>query len=125
MKRGVNLLVKSDIATIELADQIIDTTKQLGPYYVVMPKVALAHTRVGDYNKKIGISLVVYKRSVSFSEKESHQVNLVFTLSATDNNSHMELLSKFAEVMSKPNIIDLILESKNTKEIYEQVKEFL
>lgn len=125
IKRGVKLLVNNEIASMELADKIIETTKHLGPYYVVMPNVALAHTSVGSYNKKIGISLVVYREAIAFSEKLSHQVKLLFTFSAIDSNSHMELLSSFAQTMSKPNIIEKILKSKNSKEIYEQVKEFL
>lgn len=125
IKRGVSLLVKQGITTNQLADEIIKSTKNLGPYYVLMPYVALAHTSPGEYNKKIGISLVVYKEPISFSEKEHHQVKLLFTLSAKDGDSHMDLLAKFAEVMSKKSIVNYIIEENNIEKIYETIKGFL
>lgn len=125
IKRGVALLVNQNIALDQLANSIIKSTEKLGPYYVVMPKVALAHTRPGNYNKKIGISLVVYKQPIKFSDLDRHKVNLLFVLSATDENSHMDLLSNFAQVMSRKNIVSDILAAKNKKEIFALIKEVL
>lgn len=119
IRKGVDLLVKQDIATEELAESIIKNTKELGPYYVLMPQVALAHTSPGSYNKKVGLSLVIFREPISFSKNERHNVNLLFTLSALDSNSHMDVLSKFAQRMSEKGIVEKALNAKSTEEILE------
>lgn len=117
IKLGVELLVKNDIATSELANKIIESTKEHGPYYVISDRLALAHTSVGDYNKKIGMSLIVFKQPIKFSDKERHNVNLLFTLSAIDSNSHMDIMQKFANIFMEKNIVEKILNEKNIYEI--------
>ncbi len=123
--KGVALLVNKDIATPELADKIKESTLQYGPYYVLMPEVALAHTQFGPYNKKVGISLVVFDQPISFSDDPRHQVRVLFTLSATDPNAHMGLIQEFANVMGKEGITEKIKSATTREEVYELVKEFL
>ena len=120
---GVDLLVENDIATKELANSIIENTEKLGPYYVLMPNVALAHTSPGFYNKKIGLSLVVFKNKVSFSKEQRHDVNLLFTLSALDGDSHMSILQSFANLFSNDEkLVEKAINAKDKKEIYELFK---
>lgn len=125
IKLGVSLLEQNDIATNELADAIIKSTIDMGPYYIVSDKVALAHTQFGDYNKKVGMSLVIFETPVKFSDQKKHEVNLLFTLSATDANSHMSLIQNFANVFSDLSITNKILQEKNIDEIYKIFKEVI
>lgn len=122
---GVKLLVNNNIATLELANSIIENTKKLGPYYVLLPKVALAHTNIGSYNKEMGLSLVLFKESVKFSDEERHEVMLLFTLSAIDADSHMNILQKFANTLSNNQIIEKALNSSSKEELLELFKELL
>ncbi|MGL4647633.1 MAG: PTS sugar transporter subunit IIA [Mycoplasmoidaceae bacterium] len=125
IKMGVTLLNNFGIATMELADKIIESTEKLGPYYVLMPKVALAHTNFGSYNQQVGISLVVFKNPIAFSDKANHQVNLLFTLSAIDANSHIDTLMKFANVINNEQIVESILNAPDEKAIYALIREFM
>lgn len=125
INQTVELLVNHSIATNELAKAIIENTKKLGPYYVLMPRVALAHTSPGDYNKKIGLSLLVSKQPIQFSDDKRHEVNLLFTLSAKDGNSHMEILKKFAQLFQDEKIVDKALEAENEQQLYELFKEII
>lgn len=117
IKLGVSLLVDNNISTSELAIKIIESTKEHGPYYVISDRVALAHTSVGNYNKDVGMSLVIFKNPIKFSDKKRHDVNLLFTLSAIDADSHMNIMQKFANVFMKENIVGKILNEKNIYEI--------
>lgn len=125
INKGVELLVNNDIATYELADSIIENTKKLGPYYVLAPRVALAHTQYGSYNKKIGLSLILFKNPIKFSEEKRHEVNLLFTLSAIDGNSHMDILQKFANLLSDSKIVDQAINCNKETELLEIFKELL
>lgn len=117
IKLGVDLLVKNNIATSELSNAIIDSTLKMGPYYILMPKVALAHTAPGEYNKKVGLSLILFKKPIKFSDNERHQVNLLFTLSAIDSDSHMNILVKFSELFSSDSILEQSLRCKSKEEL--------
>ena len=120
---GVDLLVKQDFATADLADAIIESTKATGPYYVLAPKLALAHVSPGSYNKKVGLSLVLFKNAVQFSDQSRHDVNLLFTLSALDSESHMSKIMKFAQLFSDPNVVEQAINATAKDELYEIVKE--
>lgn len=122
---GVKLLESNNISTIDLADAIIESTKKYGPYYVLLPKIALAHTRVGSYNKSIGMSLILFKKPIMFSDQERHKVSLLFTLSAIDTDSHMNILQKFANLLSDNNIVEKALNSSTKEELLELFNEIL
>ncbi len=123
IKMGVDILVQNKIATSDLASAIIKSTEELGPYYILMPNVALAHTSPGPYNKKVGLSLVVFKKPVSFSKEERHKVSLLFTLSAIDSDSHMTILQKFANTFSSvQNLVEEALKMKSKDDISELFK---
>lgn len=125
IKLGVSLLVDNNIATNELADKIIESTLKFGPYFVLCEKVALAHTAIGPYNKKVGMSLVIFRKPIKFSNEKRHEVNLLFTLSTTDANSHMEVLKKFAELFNNQNLVNQIINEKEINKIYKVFEEVI
>lgn len=117
------LLVNQGIATEALADAIIASTEKTGPYYVLAPKLALAHVNPGPYNKQVGLSLVLFKTPVAFSNEPRHDVQLLFTLSALDSTSHMNKLMKFAQLFSNQTLVQTACGATTTEELYEIVKE--
>lgn len=122
--QGVDLLVKNAICTIEYSSEIINSVLKFGPYFVLMPKLALAHAASGEYNKKNGLSLIIFKNSIPFSLDEKHNVNLLFTLSVKDANTHMELLTKFVSLFQDDkDLVDKIINSNDLNEIKIKLKE--
>ncbi len=124
IKLGVELLSANNFCTQELEDKIIESVNKHGPYFIIMPQVALAHASPGPYAKEVGLSLIKFEKQVKFSEEDRHKVFLLFTLSAIDGESHMNILMKFSELfMSRPNLLDEIKSKKTVDEIYELLKE--
>ncbi len=121
---GVDLLVKDEACTSELANKICESVQKNGPYFIIMPKVALAHAAPGPYIKKVGLSLIKFNNAVKFSNEDRHQVSLLFTLAAIDGESHMETLMKFSQLFtSDPNLVSTIVNANTVDEIYEILKE--
>lgn len=124
IKEGVALLEKYGSCTMELADKIFESVDKNGPYFILMPKVALAHAAPGEYIKKVGLSFIKFDNPVEFSNEERHKVTLLFTLSAVDGDSHMETLVKFSNLfMSDPDFVNKLESMKTVDEIYEALKE--
>lgn len=117
IKQGVKILVNKDYCNMTLYEKIIENVEKNGPYFVLAPQIALAHAEPGPYIKKTGLSLIVFKNKVSFSNDRRHDVNLLFTLSAKDGNDHMEIIRLFANYFSTDKkLVDKIL-NLNKEEI--------
>lgn len=123
IKLGVQLSVDNGFCTNEYAEKIIESVNKNGPYFILMPNLALAHASPGSYIKKVGLTLVKFNKPVKFSKEKKHNVQLLFTLTAMDSDSHMEKLMKFAELFSSnPNLIDKVVESEDINEIHNLLK---
>lgn len=87
------------------------------------PKLALAHVSPGSYNKTVGLSLILFKQPVKFSDQDRHDVNLLFTLSALDSESHMSKIMKFAQLFGDAKVVEQAINATSKDQLYEIVKE--
>lgn len=96
---------------------IVDNTIKYGPYFILMPEVALIHGRPdqGVLGKQLAVTLL--ERPVEFSEK-GHPVRLMIALAATDSESHLETMKHIASILMKESLIKSILASKSEAELY-------
>ncbi|PAK21542.1 hypothetical protein CJJ23_01145 [Mycoplasmopsis agassizii] len=124
LKEGVQLLENKKYCQMTYADSIIDATNKYGPYYVIAPLLALAHALPQENVSKVGLSLVVYKNIVNFSDKTEHQVKLLFTLCTTRPNDHIDMLQKFVTVFNEnKNLTSQIINATTVDEIHQLLKE--
>lgn len=108
-------LLDAGCITKNYVDAMINNVKNNGAYIVIMPNVALPHSRSEEGALKTGISILKLKKAVLFPEKKS--VQLVISFSANDNNQHMELLSMLANVLMDESKLNFIFESNNLAQI--------
>lgn len=124
LKLGVSLLVDEGFCSNELEQKILDNYEKNGPYFVIAPRIALAHAEPGDYIYKNGISLILLKKETSLSNQKKHDVNLFFTLSATGGEEHMKLISKFARIFSSDlNLVQKLILATSADEVKEILKD--
>lgn len=84
---------------------MIQAVKELGPYIVLMPKLALAHAAPCDAVKKTDISLITLAKPVDFGSVNGN-VSVVLCLACVDRTSHMEKLSEIAQVLMQDDMVD-------------------
>ncbi|GAB6443661.1 PTS sugar transporter subunit IIA [Bacillus luti] len=104
-------LIKADKIENRYIDKMIENVYIMGPYIVIAPGLAFAHARPEDGVKSLGLSMLRLQNPVKFSEMAHHEVQIVLTLAAPDQNGHLELLSKLSQVFSEENAIQKILTS--------------
>lgn len=102
-------------------DSMIQSVKTLGPYIVIAPHVAIAHARPGNDVHQVGLSLLKLDEAINFST-DSHYVELVFVLSATDSTSHLTVLQNLAQLLGQQENIEALLEASNEEEIINIIK---
>ncbi|MFK4996739.1 PTS sugar transporter subunit IIA [Bacillus sp. N9] len=88
IKITVDLLVKAEAVTEEYYDKIIESTKEMGAYYILCPKMAMPHARPGDYVLKDSFSFVTLKEPVLFPGEQ--EVDVLVCLAATNDDNHLQ-----------------------------------
>ncbi len=93
-------LVASGATSPAYTDEMIATVEQLGPYIVIAPGIALAHSRPSPAVHRPGISLVTLAKPVEFGNRQNDPVQLVVGLAAPDDEGHVTALATLAEFLA-------------------------
>ncbi len=113
-------LVDQGFVEKRFPDEIIKNTLEFGPYYILVDDVAFLHVRPEQGVISNQITIMVNKRDVVFDIKEKlKHAKLFITLAATGSDDHLMLMQKIAELLSDEDIIQKIIETNSTDEIYE------
>lgn len=98
-------------------DGIIKNVKEAGPYIVITPHVALPHTRPEEGALESAIGIATLKTPVRFGNADNDPVKYVFTLCATDNQSHLEALADLANLLENEAFFKVLDNTCDPKEI--------
>lgn len=93
-------LVASEATDPAYTDEMITAVEQLGPYIVIAPGIALAHSRPSPAVHRAGISLVTLAEPVNFGHRVNDPVHLVVGLAAPDEEGHVTALATLADYLS-------------------------
>lgn len=110
-------LVASNRTTPAYTDAMVATIRDLGPYIVIAPGLAMPHARPSDAVLATGMSLLVLREPVSFGHSKNDPVRVLFGLAAQNHDKHLELLSEFAGKFSQPNFVKSLLSCRSEDEI--------
>src|SRR5699024_8102565 len=97
-------------------DAMIRNVKELGPYIVIAPDIAIAHARPEDNVQRVGLSLLKLDKSVDFAQ-DSHSASLIFVLAAVDNEQHLDMLAELTNVLNDREKVEQIKSSLSESEI--------
>lgn len=97
-------------------DAIFENINKFGPYFVLAPDIAMPHASQADGVNEKQISLLILRHPIRFSEN-GYDVRLVFTLAATDSESHLDGLRNLAEIFAHEERIQAIIAAKSVAEV--------
>ncbi|WP_137602603.1 PTS sugar transporter subunit IIA [Paucilactobacillus nenjiangensis] len=97
-------------------DEMVSIVKSKGPYFNIGPEIALAHARPEAGANKISLSLLKTDHEISLVD-ETHPIKLWFVLSATDNNSHLELIQELMTLLMDKQKVQQMCDSKSVEEL--------
>lgn len=112
------LLVAGDYTTEAYTQEMIHAVETLGPYIVVAPGLALAHSRPAPSVLKTGLSLVTLAEPVNFGSEENDPVDIVFGLCATDNQNHIQIISQLVQFLDDQSNIELLKNCTDINTLY-------
>ncbi|MGY6213165.1 BglG family transcription antiterminator [Cytobacillus firmus] len=105
-------------------DAMIENVKEMGPYIVIAPGIALPHARPEAGVNKLGMSFLQLKESCAFSEKPEHQVRLFFVLAAIDNETHLKALSQLSKMLSDSDNLEKLQNADTAAGVLEIINQY-
>lgn len=102
-------LVASGATTDAYTDAMLAAVDEHGPYIVIAPGFALAHSRPSPAVLRTGISWVSLAAPVPFGHAANDPVRLVVGLAATDHDGHIEIMSALAAILADEVALEALL----------------
>lgn len=98
--------------------------REIGPYYVLAPKIAMPHARPEDGVNEACLQLTVFKNGVDLESEDNGDVYFSITLAAKDSDSHIQTIMTLSELFQNDDDIDAIIAAKTKEEISEILKKY-
>jgi PTS system ascorbate-specific IIA component len=119
IRQAGEALVAAGVTEPPYTDEMIATVEQLGPYIVIAPGVALAHSRPSPSVNRPGLSWVTLADPVEFGNADNDPVRLVVGLAALNHDGHLELMAALAEALSDQPRLEKAMAAVTAQELRE------
>lgn len=128
IKLGTDLLEATGAITPDYYKNIVKSVKELGPYILLAPGLAMPHARPEDGVVKTAFALVTLQEPVYF-EGEEEGADVFLTLAGADDSSHMfalqELMAIVEDEESETGVdIDRIRNCKTVEDVYALIDKY-
>lgn len=120
MRSSAKLLEDRNIIEPKYIEKSIEHVEEYGDYIVVSTGVALAHADKDSGVNEDGLSLLVSKKGIEFSE-ENHKVHLIFCFASKGDHEYLELIKSIVSIGKRPEKLQKILSLETREEIYQEV----
>lgn len=110
-------LLQEGVISPAYVEAIIGQKEEIGPYFVIAPRIAMPHARPEQGANGLGLSIVRLATPVTFDADENDPVDALFMFSAPDSNSHIEMISALAEVLSDEDAMAAIFNAGSQHEL--------
>lgn len=119
VRAGGELLLQSGFCEDRYVDAMVDAVRELGPYMVLAPGIALAHGRPEDGVIKVGLSIINLSKPVEFGNETNDPVYLVISFGGVDKESHIGMLQELAGFLMDENNQTLLKTARSVDKVME------
>ena len=111
------LLLKSEKIEERYIEAMIKTVKEMGPYIVMAPGIAMPHGRPDSGVLELGVSVISLENGVNFGSSEFDPVKLIFAICAKENKSHIELLQDLSYILDDDDLLEEVKKCTSKKDL--------
>lgn len=123
VRQSGQLLIDSNYITRDYIESMIKVVEELGPYIVICPGLALAHSRPEPSVLKTGISILTLSTPINFNS-ENDPVDIVITLAAIDDTDHLGLLERLSTYLSEDENMNFIKSCTDPLKLAEEINNY-
>ena len=122
VKLAVEPLIESGAVQPQYYDAIVDSTEEYGPYYILMPGMAMPHARPEAGVNRDAFSLITLTEPVTFSDGK--EVSVLLSLAATSSKIHTSVaIPQIIALFELKNSIERIKACKSDEEVLALIEE--
>lgn len=110
-------LVRSGVATVDYAAEMIRMIEEHGPYVVIAPGLALAHARPGTSVLADGLAIVTLAEPVTFGHPHNDPVHVVLALAILAPDEHLAAVAALANVFNDSTAIEQLTAARSAEEV--------
>lgn len=107
----------------EYVDAIFKKLETYGAYIDLGQGVAIPHARPEDGVKELGMSLLVLKEPIHLLDDEKHPIQLLVTLAAIDNETHLKALSQLTAIFRDKDRLTALKEATSPEDVLALIEE--
>lgn len=124
VRQAGGLLVATGAAEPRYIDAMIAMVKEIGPYIVIAPGVALPHARPEEGARRPCMSLLTLASPVNFGNAYNDPVTVVIAFGTPDGEGHISALAELARLLEKAPVMEQIRGAATPEQVVDLICKF-
>lgn len=99
-------------------EAMVRTVRELGPYAVIAPGVAMPHARPEDGVVRTAMAFARLLTPVTFGNEVNDPVDLLFAFATRNSDEHVGVLSELARFLAEPDRIEALRKATCEEDVW-------
>ena len=125
IRHGGQLMVDAGFTNPTYTEAMIDVVRDMGPYIVLAPGLAMPHARPEMGAKQVGAALVTLEKPIDFGSPENDPVSVAVFLCAPNKDEHIQLLTDIATLFEDEEFLDAAVNFESIEDVQAFLAEHL
>lgn len=125
IRHGGQLMVDAGFTDPTYTEAMIDVVRDMGPYIVLAPGLAMPHARPEMGAKQVGAALVTLEKPIDFGSPENDPVSVAVFLCAPNKDEHIQLLTDIATLFEDEEFLDAAVNFESIEDVQSFLAEHL
>ena len=125
IRHGGQLMVDAGFIEPTYTEAMIDVVRDMGPYIVLAPGLAMPHARPEMGAKQVGTALVTLEKPIDFGSPENDPVSVAVFLCAPNKDEHIQLLTDIATLFEDEEFLDAAVNFESIEDVQSFLAEHL
>ena len=117
VRAGGELMVEAGLCEPRYVEAMVQAVKDMGPYLVLAPGIALAHARPEDGMLAVGMSLITLADPVEFGSEANDPVRLVISFGGVDKEKHVGMLQELSRFLVEEGNQQLLMTAESVEDV--------
>ena len=125
IRHGGQLMVDAGFTDPTYTEAMIDVVRDMGPYIVLAPGLAMPHARPEMGAKQVGAALITLEKPIYFGSPENDPVSVAIFLCAPNKDEHIQLLTDIATLFEDEEFLDAAVNFESIEDVQSFLAEHL
>lgn len=116
IQKAADVLIDKGNITQHYVTEMLAALDEYGPYFVLAPGMAFAHSKPSESVLKTGLSMVTLDTPVNFGSEANDPVNIVCVIASKDTQEHMRQLKRIVVFLANQESVEALRAARTDEE---------